>query len=255
MGPPIKFEQYLGALLYGKMSEKQLENLIELQKIDWQILVKQRIIEEIPTKITEEELPLKDLEKSIAKMKQKRDSLEKKKRAKEREIDDINEKIKKMKTRITEIKTNKEYQAHLKEIESAEKERYSVEDDILVLMEEIDAISKETLLEERKLQHKNQELEAFKRQLEGEVADAEKRLMFLKEARSRIVSTIDNDVYTEYMQLIESSDAIAVIEAKEEVCQGCYMNIPPQLFVEIKKNDKIINCPQCRRILYYKSTN
>jgi len=70
----------------------------------------------------------------------------------------------------------------------------------------------------------------------------------------KICISIDKDVYNQYVQLMESSNAIAVIEAKNEVCQGCNMNIPPQLFVEIKKNDTIINCPQCRRILFYKST-
>jgi predicted nucleic acid-binding Zn-ribbon protein len=56
------------------------------------------------------------------------------------------------------------------------------------------------------------------------------------------------------MGLIESSGGIAVTEVKEEVCQGCNMNIPPQLYVEIKSNEEIIQCPQCRRILYYKGT-
>jgi predicted nucleic acid-binding Zn-ribbon protein len=57
------------------------------------------------------------------------------------------------------------------------------------------------------------------------------------------------------MGLIESSGGIAVTEVKGEVCQGCNMNIPPQLYVEIKSNEEIIQCPQCHRILYYKSTS
>ncbi len=234
---------------------EQLERLIELQQIDLQILEKKRMINDIPSQITKEELPFKESQIALDTIKQKRDSLEKKKRDKEREIDDINEKITKLKTRITEIKTNKEYQAHLKEIESAEKERYAIEDEILVIMEEIDTASKGISFEDSRLQEKKKEIEELKKKLTGEVANAEKELVPLKEARSRLVDSTDKDVYHQYVQLMESSNAIAVIEAKNEVCQGCNMNIPPQLFVEIKKNDTIIHCPQCRRILFYKSTD
>jgi predicted nucleic acid-binding Zn-ribbon protein len=233
---------------------EQLERLIELQKIDVQILEKKRMIGEIPSQIAKEEFPLKEAQTALETTKQKHSDLEKKKRDKETETDDINEKVKKIKTRITEIKTNKEYQAHLKEIESAEKQRYDIEDEILILMEEIDSTSKEISFADSRFREKKKEIEALKKKLEGEVAEAEKRLLPLQEARSNLVDTIDKDVYKEYVELMKSSNAVAVTEAKDEICQGCHMNIPPQLFVEIKKNEKLIHCPQCRRILFYKST-
>jgi predicted nucleic acid-binding Zn-ribbon protein len=43
-----------------------------------------------------------------------------------------------------------------------------------------------------------------------------------------------------------------VVEARDEICQGCNMNMPPQMFVELKKNAEIIQCLQCERILYWK---
>jgi len=227
--------------------------LIELQQIDLQILEKKNKIAKIPSQIVQEEFPLKEALTEIESVKQQYVDLEKKRRDKEREIDDINEKINKIKTRITEIKTNKEYQAHLKEIASAEKERYAVEDEILSLMEQTEAVSQEVSLKELRFREKKKEVEELKRKLEGEVAEAEKGLVPLQEKRSKLVTAIENDVYNEYIQLKESCQGIAVTEVKDEVCQGCHMNIPPQLFVEIKKNEQIFQCPQCRRILYFKS--
>ena len=60
---------------------------------------------------------------------------------------------------------------------------------------------------------------------------------------------------SQYLILIEACNGVAVIEVKEEICQGCNMNIPPQLFVEIKKQEEMLNCPQCRRLLYYKNNS
>lgn len=231
----------------------QLRYLIELQQIDSKILEKKRIMDEVPAKILKAELPFKESLSAFDKRKQRHESLEKKKRDKERELDDINEKIKKLKARTAEIKTNKEYQAHLKEIEAAEKERYSVEDEILILMEEIDASSKEIRSEEARLRAERDKIETSKKKLEKEALEAEEELLAFKEARSRVVDVIDGEIYDQYITLIELNDGIAVTDVKEAVCQGCNMNIPPQLFVEIKKNEEVIQCPQCHCILYYKN--
>lgn len=234
--------------------KEQLERLIELQQIDSKILDKKRMIDEIPLRISEAEFPLKESRSAIDKIKQGHDSLEMKKRSKEKELDDIDERNKKLKARTAEIKTNKEYQAHLKEIESVEKERSTVEDEILIIMEEMDTSSKEIESGEAKLRTEKDKIEAFKKRLESEILEAERELLPLKEARSKMVGTIDEEIYKQYISLFESYNGVAVTEAKDEICQGCNMNIPPQLFVEIKKDEEIIQCPQCRRILYYKNS-
>lgn len=231
--------------------KEQLRLLIELQRVDSEILVKKRLMEEIPSSLSEAESQIKKSQAACEKIKQRYDSLELKKRSKERELDDMYEKIKKLKVRTAEIKTNKEYQAHLKEIETAEKERYAVEDEILSVMEEMEASSKEMKLDELKLITENTKIEELRKRLEREMSEAEKGLLPLKEARTKIVDAIDDDMYKQYVDLFESYGGIAVAEVKEEICQGCNMNIPPQLFVEIKKNEEIFQCPQCRRILYY----
>lgn len=231
----------------------QLKLLISLQELDIRILEKQSIINEIPLKISGAETRLNKILANLEKIKQGQESLEKKKRDKERALDDINEKIKKLKTRITQIKTNKEYQAHLKEVESVEKERYAIEDEILLIMEEIETSLKESKSREETIRSEKNKVDEFKKKLDGEIVEAEKELSALHEARSGISESIDEELYNLYMNLIKSGKGLAVVEAKEEICLGCNMNFPPQLFVELKKNEEIIQCPQCHRILYFKS--
>jgi len=231
----------------------QLKLLISLQELDLQILEKQSIIKEIPLKISGAETRLNKILANLEKIKQGQESLEKKKRDKERALDDINEKIKKLKTRITDIKTNKEYQAHLKEIESVEKERYAIEDEILLIMEEIETSLKELKSREETIRSEKNKVDEFKKKLDGEIVEAEKELSALNEARSGITGSIDEELYNLYMNLIKSGKGLAVVEGKGEICLGCNMNFPPQLFVELKKNEQIIQCPQCHRIIYYKS--
>ena len=232
----------------------QLERLIKLQEIDSKILAINRIIAEFPLKIAEAELPLKESMASLGNVKQKFETLDKRKREKESALDDIDEKIKKLKTRTVDIKTNKEYQALLKEIDSIEKDRSAIEEEILTIMIETDTVSKQSKSEESKFIGDKEKVEALKKKLDGEKSEVEKDLIAVNEIRSKIVDAIDKEIHDEYIELLKILNGIAVTEAKEEICQGCNMNIPPQLFVELKKNEEIMHCPQCRRILYFKNS-
>lgn len=231
--------------------QESIKLLVALQEIDSLILKKKNIIELLPSKLLSADNALKEIQSSYDKQKQKYESAEKKKKDKEREIEDINERIKKLKARTSEIKTNKEYQAHLKEIEAIEKERYAVEDEILSFMEIIDAANKELKAEEGKVKAGKDKAEAFKNKVEEEIAGAKKELIELKAKRAGIADSIEAEIYSTYMLALEAGGGLAVAEVKDEICQGCYMNIPPQMFVEIKKNEEIFQCLQCRRILYW----
>ena len=232
---------------------EQLERLIRLQQIDLKLRAVNHVIEAFPSRMAAAEHPLKESQALLGDSKQKLESFEKKKRNKEKELDDFDDKVRKLKARTAEIKTNKEYQALLKEIESFEKQRSAIEDDILLAMEESDTASKQIKAEEAKFKTTRSKVEAAKKKLEDERSEVEKERLTVEEERSGIARTIDRELYSLYISLIEACNGVAVTEAKGEICQGCNMNIPPQLFVEIKKNEEIICCPQCRRILYFKN--
>jgi predicted nucleic acid-binding Zn-ribbon protein len=244
---PREFEGY-------ETLNEQLDRLIKLQQIDLKLRAINHVIEEFPSRMAAAELPLRESQVHLGNSKQKLETFEKKKRDKERELEDVDNKISKLKARTVEIKTNKEYQALLKEIESFEKQRSDREDEILLVMEESDTASKQIKAEEAKFRTARDKVEAFKKKLGDEKSEVEKELLTIKEERTQIAQTVDKEIYELYMSLMEACNGIAVTEAREEICQGCNMNIPPQLFVEIKKNEEIISCPQCRRLLYFKNS-
>jgi predicted nucleic acid-binding Zn-ribbon protein len=232
--------------------QENIRLLIELQEADSTIIRKKAVINSLPSNLSSAEKIFKEIQSLYEKEKQRCELLEKKKKDKERGIEDINEKIKKTKAHALNIKTNKEYQAHLKEIETIEKERYAIEDEILSFMEAIEAAAKEVKAAELKMKAEKDKVEAFRKEVEEEIAEAEKELGEFKVRRIAIADKIDPDVYSNYMALLEKCNGLAVVEASDEICQGCNMNIPPQMFVELKKNIEIIQCQQCDRILYWK---
>lgn len=228
-----------------------LRLLIDLQRKDSLILEKRRFIDKVPMRIFEVDEPLKQVKLELENMKKKSDIASRKRREKETALSEAQEKIRKMKARVSDLKTNKEYQAYQKEIEASEKEIFAIEDDILQLMEEVDVVSKELQEKEAGVNVEIEKINSFRKKLDAEAAKHEKELDALKEERVGIVAGIDPDVYNIYMSLLrDSGDGVAVTTARNELCSGCNMNIPPQLYVEIRKNEEILQCPQCRRILY-----
>jgi predicted nucleic acid-binding Zn-ribbon protein len=225
--------------------------LVALQEIDTRIIEKRFFIDKVPLRIHEVDEPLKRAKAELEKMKQKSDVLAKKKREREQFLEETNEKIRKMKGRVSEIKTNKEYQAHLKEIESSEKGISQIEDEILNVMEELDGALRQQKEKEEQVNREVEKINVFKSELDREVERYEKELASLKEERAKLVGAIEPEVYGRYMTLLKTGSGIAVTQARNELCTGCNMNIPPQLYVEIRKNEEVIQCPQCLRILFY----
>ena len=228
-----------------------LKRLVQLQHTDTAILEKRRFIDKVPLRINEVDEPFRNAKAELEKIRQKSAAVAKKKKDKEAALAEIQDKITKMKNRASDLKTNKEYQAHLKEIETSEKEITGIEEQILQIMDEIEATEKDKAEREKSVKAEEEKIQAFKKELDAEVSRLDQELSVLKEERAKIVSQLEPDIYATYLALLKRSNGIAMVRADHEICLGCNMNIPPQLFVEIRKNEDLIQCPQCDRILYY----
>lgn len=222
-----------------------------MQEIDSRILEKTLFIRKVPLRISEVDEPLTNAKLELDRINQKNETLSAKKREKEKLLEETNEKIKKIKLRASEVKTNKEYQAHLKEIEAFEKEIAGIEEEILVIMVELDNSLKVQKEKDDVVKVEVDKINAFKRQLDLEVEAHQKELSLLEQERADLSRSVEPELYRLYSKLLNSGNGVAITAAQNEICMGCNMNIPPQLFVEIRKNEEVIQCPQCQRILFY----
>lgn len=233
---------------------EQLRLLIELQKLDTEILTLHSRIDLMPDTLAASEGPLKKAEVSFENIKQGLAALEKKRKDREQAIDDINEKVKKLKQRSSEIKNNKEYQAHLKEIEKAERDLKAAEGDVLDADEAIEKSSRQLAEEQARLAEERAKFDIARQELEKAIALHKQDLKKLKNDRKKFTEKLDSDIYGRYIATMKSGRGLAVVEARNEICGGCNLHIPPQMFVELKRNSEITLCPQCRRMLYYNAS-
>lgn len=231
---------------------EQLKILVGLQKIDSSILLVIDQIDALPGKLEQYKAPLKEANDFLKKAKTQTELLNKKKKDKDMQLDEFQDNIDKLKSRSADVKTNKEYEANLKEIETFEKNMYKVEDEVLAMMEEIETFA--NTLKEEEIKGKEAE-KAFKQEeekLEGEKKKLFSEIEAIKAKRAGYVEKLDQQTYDRYMQLLKKLGSLAVVEVKNEICLGCNTNIPPQLCSDIKKGDDVHTCFFCNRLLYHK---
>jgi predicted nucleic acid-binding Zn-ribbon protein len=232
--------------------DQQLNLLIQLQELDGTIRSLGEQKKRLPEVLAGLEAKRAANQADLEKVKENLQTAQKNKRDRDQDLEAGVQKVEKLKARSTEIKNNKEYQALLKEIETAEQENKSVEDSILGLMEKIDSAAAQITGAEQRAKEEEAAIQNEQKLHEAAFAKLETELHSVEAARQELAARIQPAIHTQYQKLLATKAGIAIAEARGESCSGCYMSIPPQVFVNVKKNETIITCPHCARILYYK---
>lgn len=234
-----------------KQLTEDLRLLIHLQGLDTRIFKLKEKKAEIPRMITSLQSSLDRGKHALEERQSGYDKFKKLKKEKEMKLDDGLEKLKRLKTRVSEIKTNKEYQAHLKEIEAAQNENKNIEDEILNLMEKIEESYKLLETEGKGYAGIVKRYENDKKLYEEEGKKIDEELAGLAGEREKLISGITPELYDNYSMALRKGKGMAVVPIKGGSCAGCHMSLPPQLVNDVRKNEEMIECSNCHRILYY----
>jgi len=231
--------------------KEQLELLWKLQKLDLDL----KNIREDRDRFPKEMKKLderQNLEKErIQKEKEKLELLEKERKKKEKDLLSEQEKVKKTEGKMPEVKTNKEYQALLTEIEGIKESVGRVEEEILMMMEEIDELKKHLLKKEKEISVSLEKIEAERKKIQEKMAQGDKVWKEKMERKEALSRKIESGLFKLYNTLKERRQGIGIVSVKSETCQGCFVHVPPQMFIEVQKTKALIRCPNCNRILYF----
>ena len=231
----------------------QLELLWELQKIDLGLKGIKEEKDRYPKEMKKLDERQKIEKERIQKEKERIESLEKTRRQKEGHLNLEQEKIKKAQGRMSEVKTNKEYQAVLSEIDTIKEANSRIEEEILQVMDEIDELKKDLSKREKEAGITLEKIEAERKKLEEKMAYDDKIWNEQMERREVLSKQIESKLFKLYNTLKEKRHGVGVVDVKNETCQGCFVNVPPQMFIEVQKNNALIRCPNCNRILYWEA--
>ena len=234
------------------MKEK-LSLLISLQECDSQLVKLSSKKIKLPEKICKMEEDFQIYKENVEQNKRKYDELKAQRAECESTVKKLSEGMIKTKERLLEVKNNKEYQAMLKEIETSEKTRGDIESRIIALMEEMDKLSVLVKKDEETLKQAENNHEKEKKIIEDDLSAVDADTLTWTEKRSVLQKSIPADLLAQYERVKKRNNGVGVIAVWKAVCNGCHMNIPPQLYNELQRSNDLLSCPNCNRIMYFQN--
>ncbi len=230
---------------------EQLAALGLLQGVDLQVDQLEEEMKLIPKQISKIEKQITIAQAELESHKQNLSEYQKKRVKMEVELEDAEKRISDDKVKLMNIKTNTEYAALLKEIDNIEKANDERSEDILLLMEQMDQVEMEvkkatmqyneatSVIEQQASKHKNR--------LVAIPAEIDK----LNKKKANLAVDLHKDLIARYLDLRTIRGGLAIVKVNGFLCAGCNMSIPPQVVNRLQRNEELIFCPSCQRILYW----
>lgn len=238
-----------------KRMNPDLDRLIQLQRLDDRTAAAQARTDAIPLEVTALDARLDGWRQTRDEAKTALDESQRRRREFERDLATVQSRLSKYRDQLMAVKTNKEYQAMQHEIATAESEVRSTEDRILDCMEATETLTAELQRAEDTLEAERATIEKEKTELEADRARLEKQSSEASTARVALVGEIGREALAVFEHIARARKGVAMARAHDGHCTECHVRLRPQSYNEIRRNDSLIQCESCMRILYYAETD
>ena len=229
----------------------ELDKLIDLQKTDTNLRQLKRSLETADERRAQIEQEFEQHAFSIREIQNRRDELKAQRADLEKQIADNKTYLERADRNLKHAQNSKEYETAMRETDALQKQISAFETQVVETMEALEGIDKE--LEERAEEinsldeKRSAALKEFDSGLKAEKSEFDKETKH----REQVFATLPAQLASVYNRLaLRSRDGIAVAQVVNSSCSACYMQLRPQVMVNVKKGDEIILCESCSRILF-----
>ncbi len=228
-----------------------LEKLIVLQRLDTAAQDAQRKIAELPEREKALDARIAAGRDAVAAAKAKLADSQNARREHEKTVALHQGRLSKFREQAMSVKTNQEYHAIQKEIEFAQTEMKAAEDAVLERMVEGDDLSAAVKRAEAELAAEQKKVDADRKVMTADDGELKAVLQRLAVERAEVSRSLAPHVLAMFELVAKRRGGVALAEARDGICTICHVRMRPQVFNNVRKNDQIIQCDSCQRILYF----
>lgn len=228
-----------------------LENLLKLQVIDYDIGELERskeylpdMIENLNREIAEAKQKLEDARQAMEEARVRQKSLELEIKQKEAELQ-------KYQQQMMSIKTNKEYDALVAEIDAVKQAISTGETELLETIEKAETLEKEIGdLEEKAAQideNNSKQLEILQNKIDT-IGD---KMSEKEDERKAVISDVPRSTLSIYERVRRGKGGQAVVAVKKRACGACFKALTPRQVQQVKSGDRVYTCDHCGSIIFW----
>lgn len=240
----------------SNVTKEQIVALVNLQQIEIETSSVKTKISNVDQRLEKLDDRLHDFKQVIEKQESVINELNQKYRDYETDVRMNLDAIKKSEAKLSSVKTNKEYQAFLKEIDDIKEKNSKLEDDMIDFLDRIEAAENTLNTKMAEYSELQTRLNVEKETIQKETEEGKRQLEDLDAQLKTVAAGIDAALLATYNKVKAlQNNAVGIVAVIDAVCQGCNMNIPPQMYNELQRGDSLKKCPICDRIIYWKNEN
>jgi uncharacterized protein len=231
--------------------QSDLQHLITLQDLDMAAERLRRQIADVPAQTAALDERLAALTSAVAAVKERIGASQAARREIEKDLAVVQGRLSKYKDQLMEVKTNKEYHAMQTEIGTAEQQVRLQEDRLLERMEEAENLASELKAAEGGLKSGQADAAKERQRIDAERAAAEGELNQTTAARAALAARISPQALALFEHVSKHRRGLAMSEARDGLCTQCHVRLRPQVYNDVRRNDGLLQCESCSRILYF----
>jgi hypothetical protein len=228
-----------------------LKLLIQLQELDSTGERLRRRMADIPAAQAALDSRLAELTAAVAGVKERIAASQATRRDIEKDLAAVQTRLSKYKDQLMEVKTNKEYHAMQTEITTAEAVVRREEDRLLEQMEEAETLAAELKTSEAALKSGETDLVRSRQQMDADRTAAEQGLEKADVERAQIAASVSPGALALFERVSKHRKGLAMSEARDGLCTQCHVRLRPQVYNELRRNESVMQCESCSRILYF----
>lgn len=228
-----------------------IQRLIDLQRLDSIAIEAQKRVAEEPERLKALDAKLESARARVAEAKDQLTASQTARRDIEKEVAVHQTRLSKYRDQLMAVKTNVEYQAMQREIEFAQHEVKALEDKILERMLEADEQTALVKQAEAALATEQKTVDAEKRTLAADIAERKAAIAKVGAERGDVIRALDPKVLAVFELVASRRNGVAVAEARDGICTICHVRLRPQVFNTVRRNEAVVQCDSCNRILYF----
>jgi len=230
--------------------KEQLLLLTELQRHDARIQELEQMLKSFPAKLEAMNANLKRVETMLERERSSLSETETWRTRQEEEMKSDETRAIQAKQRSAAVKNAKEYMANERELQNTRKNAQEREEEVLKLVGAVETAKKSIGQHESDFEALKAHVASEEKAAREKIDELQKQIAEERKGREVAAARVRPDVLKKY-STIRMRRGLAMAPVKNGTCQGCNMNIPPQVFNQLQRGDTIELCGTCNRIIYW----
>ncbi len=232
--------------------KEQVVILVKLQKIETEVCGLKSTLSNVAKKYEMLDAELVEFKQSIDNERSLLDDLKKQYRLYESDVQMNLEQIKKSEANLRSIKTNKEYQLLLKQIDEFKVKNAQIEDEMLEFLDRMDKAESNIAARKNEYSMLEDRIMSDKEIVKQQSEHGNKKLVQLEMDFNDVAGSITQELLKKYEMVKTQKGGLAIVPVNDAVCGGCNMNVTPQMYNELQRCDSLMFCPNCQRMIYWR---